>query len=191
MSATRGRRGRGATLVELVLSLTIFASIVAATAALMNAGQQQQRLGSEYSRLQTDLRTALRRITRTVRHGRGVVMVSETSAFRAAGSGAGQIIVAVPEPSRVTPAQVEVRIYAANNTLYAQRSDQAAPGTVLLTGVRSLTFNYYQTVGTSRAAVDATPGQATETQVTLSAAQGRAITSATTTVALRNVVVTY
>jgi type II secretory pathway component PulJ len=184
----RAQRRRGISLVEGIVGLTILSVVLAATAALLAGGQRLQRTSQDYSQLQTDLRTAVRRVARSLRHGFAVVNPSTVSGFGVQASSATQVIVTVPEPSGVTPEKVELRFYVSNQVLYAQRSDQAAPGTALLTGVRGLAFSYYQTTAAGRTAVDATPQLATEVRFTLSAAQGKIVTAMPGMACLRNTI---
>lgn len=185
----RSRRRRGLTLLELVVALFLFGMMIAATASLLVAGQRQQTLGQDFSHVQSELRTGLRRATRTLRHGYAVVASSSSGAFSSPVSNASQVIVRVPEPTGAGALQVEVRLHVSGGVLYAQRADQAAPGTALLSGVQSLRFEYFQTSGGTRSPVDASPADTTDIRITVTAAKGVAATSATTTVSLRNALV--
>lgn len=178
----------GVTLPEVLVTALILAFVVAATAGLYTIGQAQQQTARGYSRAQTDIRSALNRITRTLRHGYRIVDTSSVGALAGMSSGATQAIVEVPEPGAASTAQV--RFYrAADGTVYFQRHTDAAPGTALIRGVQALTFQYLQTTdpGTGLATFPApTPGQATEVRITITANRPHAVTTVQAYVTLRN-----
>lgn len=174
---TRRRARRGVTLFEMVLAAALLSFLIAGTSLVFNAGQKQQRLSQGYSQDQTDERTALRDMTRAIRHGYGVVnngknMASSTNAAlsflstSATLSTGSQIVVNVPQPSPAP--QIELKYYLLNGTVYKQYARDTAPGTALMTGVQRLAFTYYQTQGTTRTDVTATnPETATDILMTL------------------------
>lgn len=181
--------------VELLGVALTLSFLIAATAMLFDAGERQQRLARTYSQVQIDLRDALREATWGIRHGYSVINPSDAANFADKGSHPTQVIVRVPEPSFKTDPNTglpdsyeEVRYYLANGTLWAQRADESGTGTALLRQVRSLTFHYFQSVGMTRVAIDATPQQATEVQITLTAVRGPSVTTVQTLVNLRNFV---
>jgi Tfp pilus assembly protein PilW len=193
-----GRKQRAATLPELLAAALVIAFIVGATAKLYSVGQGQQLLARSYSQAQTDLRTALRRVTRTIRHGfplHGPTNPSTKSNFPAnSTSNATQIVVPVPETD-TDGSHKEIRIYYSNGALYAQRSDESAPGTLLISGLQTnpvgVEFKYYLTLpsstGTITVDVSSNPAKATEAQISLTAVRQSATVSATAYVAIRNV----
>jgi len=95
----------------------------------------------------------------------------------------------VPEPSGAPTQWIQIRYHLSGGVLYGQRADQGAPGVPLTDGVEALAFNYYQARGTTRTAVDASPGAANEVQVRLAARRGSAVTAVTVLVNLRNAIV--
>lgn len=176
----------------LVASLLVF-GIVAAASRLYGIGVAQQSMARNYSQVQTDLRTALRRVTRTLRHGFALKNPSTQTSFPSGSltSNSTQVIVPVQESSAVP----EIRIYfdSTAGTLYAQRSDDGSI-TDLLDQVSSLTFNYYKTIAGVTTEVASAPETATEVKITLTAWYGsfvgaRATTTCTAYVALRNNIV--
>jgi hypothetical protein len=173
--------------MEMVVSALILSFVVMATAQLMNGGLRQQKLGREYSQAQTDLREGLARATRAIRHAYEVVNPSTEANFGAnTASSAGQVIVRVPEPGGSANPDVEMRFHLSNGTLYAQRDDQTAPGTALMTGVQSLTFNDFQSITGTSVAMDGTPQQASAVQIRITAVRGSAVTPVETLVTMRN-----
>lgn len=180
----RERHRRGYSLIEALIGVLILSFVVAATATLMEVGTRQQRLGRSYSQVQTELRDALRRATRSVRHGYWVVGTSTVSNFSAAPtSGSTQVIVRLPQAGGGT---LEARYHLSGGTLYVQREDEVAPGTALITGVTQFTLGYYRTNGSVRSASDGTPANATEVKFRLTATRGSATTPVETLVTLRN-----
>jgi hypothetical protein len=163
--------------------------VITGAATLLNVGRRQQRTLRLYSQVQTDLRASIRRATRALRHASEVVNPSTATNFPVKSSGASQVIVTVPEPSGSSPSTVQIRFYLSSGNFYAQRSDNTGPGVLLESGVQSLTFNYFRTVGSSRTAVDASPSQATEIQIAITGSSGNISSKLTTLVALRNVLV--
>lgn len=184
----RRRDCAGVTLPEVLVTALILAFVVAATAGLYSIGQAQQRTARSYSRVQTDLRSALNRMTRTLRHGYRIVDTSTVGTLTGMSSGTSQTIVEVPQPGAASTAQV--RFYrAADGTVYFQRHIDAAPGTPLTGGVQALRFEYLQTTdpGTGLATFPApAPGLATEVRITLTANRPPAITTVKAYVTLRN-----
>jgi type II secretory pathway component PulJ len=184
MRALFFRTRRGYSLIEAVVTLVILSFVVAATATMMEVGTRQQRLGRNYSEVQTELRDALRRVTRGLRHGYQVVASSTQANFATAPtSGPTQVIVKLPQAGGGI---IEVRYHLSNGTLYSQREDETAPGTARLTEVDSLSLSYYQTVGSVRSAADSSPGDATEIRFYVTATRGSATTPVEALVALRN-----
>lgn len=185
--ARTNARRRGFSLMEAVITALILSFVVAATASLMNSGLRQQKIGREYSQAQTDLRQGLSRATRAIRHAYGVVNPSTEANFGGStASNTNQIIVRVPEPAGSANPDVEMRFHASNGTLYAQRDDEAAPGTALMTGVQSLTFNYFQSNTGVSVPMNGTPSQASAVQVRVTAVVGSATTPVETLVTMRN-----
>ena len=173
---------RGVSLMEMLAALLILSFIVAATATLFNTGQRQQRLGRAFSQAQTDIRVALRDAMRAIRHG--TVVNPSTNFGGNAPSNSSQVIVNVPEPTGAATSYIELRYYLSSGTLYKQRSDQNA-GSAILTGVDSLTINYFKTVYSSRTSVDANPETATEVLITVTVIRERITTRVSTLIALR------
>lgn len=197
LRSSRPRGRRGFTLVEMLMAVVMLTFVGAGTATLLLVGQRQQRLARNYSQVQSDLRKGLLRITRTLRHGYQVVgqnttysaSVSAFTATAARQSNASQLVVRIPEPAGTTPTSVELRFYRSGGILYAQHpADLAAgnPGIALLSGVQSLAFNYFRTGGTTTTVVDATPEQASEVRILVTAAREQAITTVETRISLRN-----
>lgn len=184
------RTQRGHTLIELIISAAILSAIIVSAGGLLAVAYRQQIRGRNYSQAQTDLRTALRIATRSIRHGYNVVATSTDSNFPSGSrtSGASQVIVRVPEPSTSSSADVEIRIYVSSGVMYAQRSDQATPGKKLMSGVSSLTINYFRTIAGTQSDVDGSPGTATEVCLTLASTQGILTTTATAYVTMRNAI---
>jgi hypothetical protein len=182
------------------LAAILLSFVVAASANLISVGQRQQRIARNYAQVETDLREALRRATRAVRHGYSVQSptINTSAVLNFADSGvpkllsdSTQVIVKVPEPTGSNPDTVELRFHLTNGTLYAQRSDQSSPGTALISDVSSLSISYWNTVGTTRTAVNDTtgsnvPSAATEVQFTITAVEDQATTKVSTLVAMRN-----
>jgi prepilin-type N-terminal cleavage/methylation domain-containing protein len=175
----------GFTLPEMLVSVLLLSMAIAGAGVLMNVGQKQERIARDYGQAQTDTRSGLRRILRAIRHADSVQNPS-VYAFPVTSSSASQVVVLVPEPSTAATTTIEERVYLSGTALYVQRSDQAAPGTSMVTGVSSVVFNYFRTVGTTRSAVDSTPQTATEVQITLTLVSGQATTETVASVALRN-----
>jgi len=136
--------------MELLGATLLLAFVTSATAALYHVGTRQQRNAQFYSETQTDLKEALRRITRTIRHGGwggvGVVMGSSVTNFAGvANSTASQIIVSVPQPNAIGSDQVRIYMDGSGN-VYAQRNDSVGAGTLMLAGPSStIAFRYWQT----------------------------------------------
>ena len=184
-SITASRRGH--TLWEMLATTLLLGMTATAAATLMRTGQRQQKIARDYSQIQTDMRSAVRRASRTIRHGYAVVNPSSSSRFAGnTASNGSQVIVKVPEPGNTS--QVEVRFYLSGGTFYAQRADDTGSGLALMSGVNTLSFNYYQTSSATgtRTAVDSTPQSATEVGLTLNATSGLVTSSFTSYVALRN-----
>src|SRR5579871_3260255 len=91
--ARRHRRRRGALLVEVLAAALILTFLVGATAQFFKVGNGQQRLGASYSQVETNLRTALRLMTRTIRHGYNVVSSVSSGNLNGKSSSTTQIIV--------------------------------------------------------------------------------------------------
>ena len=180
---------RGVSLAELLVSLTMMAMVIASCATLLTIGRRQQRTWQRYSQLQTDLHSALRRATRTIRHGSAVLNPSSAANFPVKTSSATQVIVVVPEPSGTTPANVEVRFHVTGGVFYAQRADVSGNGLVLMSGVQSVAFSYYRTASGSRASVSGSPQTATEIGISLTGSSGGLNTTLTALVAMRNVLI--
>lgn len=180
---SRARHPRGFSLIEAILALTVLSFVVIATATMLEVGLRQQRLGRSYSNVQNDLRDALRRATRGVRHAFGVVASSNSEFGSAVTSGPSQVIVQLPQAGA---SRLNVRYYLSGTTLYFQKAGEAAPGTALITGVNSFSLSYYRTIGTVRTATDGTPSNATEIAFRLTATSGSATTPVETLVLMRN-----
>lgn len=173
-------------LVEVLVAALVLSFLVASTAAVYQGGEKQQRTARAYSLAQTDIRSALQRITRTARHGYKVVPASSSGTFSGQSSGLNQLIVEIPEPGAASRA--EVRFYVANGRVYAQRNNEAAPGLLLIEGAQTLEFRYYQTDPGTGARNVAAPGSATEVEITLTAVRGPAVTTVKAYVNLRNAI---
>ena len=180
---------RGVSLAELLVSLTMMAMVIASCATLLTIGRRQQKTWQRYSQLQTDLHTALRRATRTIRHGSAVLNPSAAANFPVKTSSATQVIVQVPEPTGTSPTTVQVRFYVSGGVFYAQRSDVAGNGLTLMSGVQSVAFSYYRTAAGTRTSVSGTPQTATEIGITLTGSSGGLNTSLTSLTAMRNVLI--
>jgi prepilin-type N-terminal cleavage/methylation domain-containing protein len=177
---------RGMSLPELLVSLTLMAFVIVSCATLLTIGRRQQRTWQQYSQIQTDLRMALRRASRTIRHGSVVLNPSVAANFPVKTSSATQLIVLVPEPTGTTPTTVEVRFHLNGGVLYAQRSDVSGNGIALMSGVQSVAFSYYRTVAGARTSVPGAPHTATEVGITLTGSSGALTTNLTALVAMRN-----
>lgn len=179
------RRSRMAlSLLEMVSSLAILAIVVLATVSLYWSGQLAHRRAGFYSRAQTDIRSAMRQLTRVVRSSVSVVSQGSVGTLSGLTTGTYQLIVRVP--SSTSPR--ECRYYVSNGVLYQQTSDQSAPGTALLTGVVTVQFNYYRTAAGTRTSVNGAPATATEVEVNIRARSGSVTTGLTTYVTLRTAV---
>lgn len=178
---------RGTSLVEALAVSLILAFVMAASARLLHAGNVQQLLSRGYSQAQTDLRDALRRATRGIRHAFGVVPASSSPTFSAApNSNASQLIVRLPQPGS---AAIEARYYLSNGTFYVQRDTDAAPGTPLITGVTQLQFQYLRVSATTHTDVTGSPGSANEVRIRLTARRETATTPVEALVSMRNSVI--
>jgi prepilin-type N-terminal cleavage/methylation domain-containing protein len=189
MPFPKARLRAGFSLPELLACLTMLAFVMTGAATLLNVSSRQQRTLRIYSQVQTDLRSGIRRASRTLRHASAILNPSTSVNFPVKTSGASQVIVRVPEPAGSAASAVEVRFYASGGVFYAQRSDVSGAGVALESGVQSVAFKYYRTANGSRAAVDATPSQATEIQITITATSGAINTKLSNLVALRNVLI--
>jgi len=186
MRRTPFRLRAGFSLPEMLVALMMLSFIITGAATLLNVTRRQQRTLRLYSQVQTDLRAGVRRATRTLRHASEVVSPSSATNFPVKTSGSTQVIVLVPEPTGTSPSVIEVRFYLSSGVLYAQRSDVAGPGVALESDVQSLAFNYFRTSGAVRTAVDSTPTQATEIQMTVTGSSSTMTSSLTTLVTMRN-----
>lgn len=189
----RRRTRPGVSLVELLAVAIILSFLVGATAQFYNTSKAQHQLSRDYSQVQTDLRTALRRVTRTLRHGFAPKHPSTRANFPSGStSNSTQVIVPIPEADGAG-VNKEIRIYYSNGSLYAQRSDETGAGTLLIndlnTSPAGAEFRYYKTVaGANPTEVANAPETATEIRITLTGKYGRATTSVVAYVALRNVI---
>ena len=177
-------RSRGVSLLELVSSLAILGFVVAATAGLYVAGQRSHFRARYYSDAQTTIRRALRDLTRTTRMAESVLAKGTTGTLNGQTTGASQLVLRLQS----SPSVVECRYYVANGVLYKQTSADAAPGTPLLSGVVSLTFNYYTTLAGTRSSASANPAKASEVEIVLRARSGTVTTGLTAYVTIRQVV---
>ena len=180
----RKQSKRGFSLVEALGSLIIMSMIVGATVKMYSTGAKNQRDDRSYTQAQTDLRTALLHITRTVRHSIGVQMSSAQTNFASApNSSSTQIIVAVPQPGNAGTDYVRIYRDATTGNIYAQRQDAVGAGSKILDGPSSMTINYFQTTinstGPSTAASDGAPDSATEVQINLGVTRGNKTTTVT------------
>jgi len=179
-------RRRGASVPELLIALLVLSFVIAGTARLLVAGERQQSLGRNYSQVQTDLRLALNRATRAIRHAHGAQ----------AGSSDTQLIVEVPQASGETPQTTKATYYRSGDTFFMRPSTPSNADPVpLITGVDMLSINYFRTDGAVRTPVDVTatnppnpanPTRATEVRIAITARRGRAAFSVDTLVAMRN-----
>ena len=181
----RTTRVRGASLPELLITALLLSFIVGSVARLYSVGKSSHQVSRGYSQNQTDLRTAMRRATRTIRHGGAPVATTTDFGGGTQASDGTQVILQIPDSS------VKVRVYYKSGSLYAQRSDESAPGTQLITGLTipsgQQTFRYYQSAGTAPPAdVSGSPATATEVKISLWSVRERVQTGITTYVALRN-----
>lgn len=180
---------RGFSLPEMLAALTMLAFVLTSAATLLNVGRRQQQTLRQYSQVQTDLRAGLRRASRTLRHAQSIKNPSAAANFAVKVSDASQVIVEVPEPTGSAQTTVEVRFYLSNGVLYAQRADVATAGVALETGVQNVEFRYFRTANGVRATSDSAPQQATEVQLTVTAASGAISTRLSTLVSMRNVLI--
>ena len=183
---------QGVTIAEMLIVAVVLSFIVGATMRLYNLAQHQQLQARMYSQAQGDLRIALRRATRVLRHGYAAKATSTKSNFPSgSASSSTQIIVPIPETD-TNASNKEIRVYYSNGSLYAQRSDQTGSGTLLISGLRTspggATFNYYKTSGVSTTEVASSPDTATEVRITLWAVRFNVTTSVSAYAALRNVI---
>jgi|SRR5579859_3437021 len=199
------RSRSGYTLIELLVSTLILGFLSLGGVTLYIVGFHQQRVAQHYSQVQTDLRTGLARANRTLRHAFEVVdantvysgiVVTQFPNNAVRFSNAAQLCIRAPQPT-ATGGYVEIRFYLSNGTLLCERADAIGSPTTLLNSVQALTFNYFQTSGGQRTAVDNTPAfgvtntpdMATEVQITItgqSSDQAAITATAVTTVNLRN-----
>jgi type II secretory pathway component PulJ len=204
-SRARMRRRKAASLIELLAAVLILAFVMVGVAVLYQVNNRVSRRMRNYSLVQTDLRTGVRRATRTIRHGTQVVVAATTytqtvltftaSASRASNT-SSQVTVCVPDSAVAIapPTFVEVRLYLSNGTLYAQRADEGNAGTagiVLLSGISAFTITYWNSSVSPRATTNASPQLATEVELSVTAAepgQGAVSTSVDSLVSLRNYV---
>ncbi len=182
------RTHRAVSLVELLVSTLIFTFVLTAAVSLYSAGNVQQNRARYYSQAQTDLRLILRTASRTIRHAYGVVSSSTESRFPSGSksSSQDQIIVRVPEPARAKKNSIEIRFYVLDGAFYAQRSDEAAPGTKFAEGVKSLKVNYFRSTGSFRNSADNAPATATEAQLNIQNTVGNVSSGAAAYIAFRN-----
>src|ERR1041385_3230096 len=97
-STTRIHTRRGVTIAELLVVAIVLSFIVGAAMRLYNLAQHQQLQARMYSQAQTDLRTALRRATRAIRHGYAAKATSSKSNFpNGSATSSTQVIVPIPE----------------------------------------------------------------------------------------------
>lgn len=185
MKRRQGRRRciLGISLVEMMASLVILGLIVAATVSLYWTGNMAHRRAGFYSRGQTDIRQAVRQMTRVIRTSERVVAQGTLGTLNGISSNQYQIVVRLPG---TTP--TECRYYVSNGVLYEHLSSSSAPGRPLLSDVVSLTFNYYRTVAGVRTSVNGSPQSATEVEVSVRARSGSVTTGLTTYVAIRTVI---
>jgi hypothetical protein len=206
-SRARMRRRNAASLIELLAAVLILAFVMVGVAVLYQVNNRVSRRMRNYSLVQTDLRTGVRRATRTIRHGTQVVVAATTytqtvltftaSASRASNT-SSQVTVCVPDSAVAIapPTFVEVRLYLSNGTLYLQRANEGnagAAGIVLLSGISAFTITYWNSSVSPRATTNASPQLATEVELSVTAAepgQGAVSTSADSLVSLRNYVLT-
>lgn len=174
----------GVTLLEMVSSLAILAIIIAATVSLYWTGQLAHRRAGFYSRAQTDIRNAMRQITRVTRNAQSVVAQGTVGTLTGLASNGNQLVLRLS--SQGTP--LECRYYLSNGVLYQQSSTEAAPGRPLLVGVVTVTFNYYRTVAGTRTSVNGSPATATEVEINIRARSGSVTTGLTTYVTIRNAI---
>ena len=183
------KRSRGYSLVEMLGAAMILAFVSLGTVMLYRVGDKTQRTARFYSDAQSQVREALRRVSRTVRHANGVVTNSLVANFSTApSSDTTQVIVETPAPASTSTEYI--RFYLNGTTLYAQRHDDTDAGIAITSGVQSMTVNYYYTTvtssGISRTRVNGAPTTATEVQITLVLKSGTVTTTENVFVELRN-----
>ena len=127
-----------------------------------------------YSYGQTDIRTAMRTVTRTLRHAYQVNATGTLGSLSGVASNGSQVVCTIPQASG--SANIQVLFYMSGDTVYYQRSTDAAPGTALLTGATGMAVAYYTTTNGITSAA-ASPSQATEVQITLTATRGSVTTT--------------
>jgi hypothetical protein len=133
-------------------------------------------------------------MTRAIRHGSVVVPSVTGGNLDGKVSGPNSLIVTVPQATG--SADINIYFYkTSDGTLYYWTSAESGPGTALMTGVQTLTFNYYTTTlstsgsgstGTTTTAITSNLGSATEVQIIVTATNGPATTTAQSYIALRN-----
>lgn len=190
----------------MLAAALVIGFLAAAVGKMMTTGLSQQALAREYSKSQTDLRSVMRKITRTVRHGGSTspsavgALTSSTNPASSANFGSytantnrdsdtTQIIVKVPQSS---PGD-QIRVYRNSTTgnIYAQTQGEAASnsaGTLLAAGPSTLTIAYYKTTITpdttngglaSEDCASSTAAAATEAKISISLTRSSAHGSAT------------
>jgi len=182
-SRTAVSRRRGVSLLEMVSALAILAIVVAATVSLYVSGNMAHRRAGFYSRAQTDIRSAMRQMTRVIRGSERVVAQGTVGTLSGLATTNYQVVVRLLG----TPAR-ECRYYVSNGVLYEQTSSENAPGRALLSGVVSLTFNYYRTAAGTRLSANGAPATATEVEINIRARSGTVTTGLVTYVTIRSTV---
>lgn len=179
---TPKRRSRGVTLLEMISALAIMAVVTAATVSLYWTGQTAHRRARFYSRGQTNIRTAMRKMTRVTRTSECVVAQGTQGSLANIATNAYQLVLRIPQANGNA---FECRYYVSNGVLYQQTSSQSAPGTPLLAGVVSMTFGYYRTAAGVRTSASGSPSTATEVEIAIRARTVSVTTGITTYVTIR------
>ncbi len=178
------RRARGFSLVELLAAMLLLTFMVAVTGRLYQVGQRQQQTARVYSQNQTDARKASRTLTRTIRHGYGVIGTSAAGNLVNLTSGTNAIIVETIEAGGGS--RLQIRFHVSNGILYGQRQEQTAPGSAILENVQSLSFKYFQVFGDSRTELLSGYDVATDVEFRLTLLRNGISTATVALVGMRN-----
>jgi len=198
-----GRARRAATLIEMLVTAAVIGFLSIATAQFYRVGYNYHRNMKSYSQTQVELRDILDMMTRTARHAyqvrRGPVQING----RDQSSSATQVVLEIPVPGASSTQRIRFFKPATTGTfpgggvanknhIYYEKDGEVGINTVA-TGIQSLAIGYRQTTvagdGTvSITNVDATPGQATELKITITAQKSAVVTTSVAYVAMRNAI---
>lgn len=184
MGRHRLRRTLGASLVEMVAGLLILSFVTASVVSMYTTGRQSHRRARFYSKSQTEIRYALREMTRRIRTSNALLAQGTQGTLSGIASSSFQVVMTVPSGGGTK----QCRYYVSNGILYRQTSTQSAPGTPILKDVVQLTFAYYKTAAGTRISATGAVGTATEVEILLQARYGSVTTGLAAYVTLRSVV---